>query len=200
MLTYYVTFSAALPGLTALCCLAYAPYGAMSDRRFGKHSGLYHLSKIVLGLTLASLLYLTIFFYGPLNFRPAVYHLNLKPFVWVTECYDAGPRVMAAQLLLNTAMFLPYGLLLPIAAHVLRKPLGTLGVVLLTTVSIETFQYFIGRSADVDDVIMNALGGALGYLLFALMNRSLRAEGWWREMLGSPISREELARRAAVKG
>lgn len=174
MLTYYVTFSSALPLLTALCCLAYAPYGAMSNSRFGEHSGLYHLSKIVLGLALASLLYLTVFFYGPLNFHPAVHHLNLKPFVWVTECYDAGPDVMAAQLLLNIAMFLPYGLLLPIAAHVLRKPLGTLTVVLLTTVSIETFQYFIGRSADVDDVIMNFVGGALGYLLFTWLNRRLR--------------------------
>ena len=60
-------------------------------------------------------MYLTVFFYGPLNFHPAVHHLNLKPFVWVTECYDAGPAVMAAQLLLNIAMFLPLGFLLPIA-------------------------------------------------------------------------------------
>lgn len=199
MLTYYVTFSSALPLLTALCCLAYAPYGAMSNRRFGEHSGLYHLSKIVLGLALASLLYLTVFFYGPLNFHPTVHHLNLKPFVWVTECYDAGPAVMAAQLLLNIAMFLPYGLLLPIAAHVLRKPVGTLTVVLLTTVSIETFQYFIGRSADVDDVIMNFLGGALGYLLFTWLNRRLRMEAWWRHMLGTPLRPEEKRERLAVK-
>ena len=106
---------------------------------------------------------------------------------------------MAAQLLLNIAMFLPYGLLLPIAAHVLRKPVGTLTVVLLTTVSIETFQYFIGRSADVDDVIMNFVGGALGYLLFTWLNRRLRREAWWRHMLGTPLRPEEKRERLAVK-
>ena len=106
---------------------------------------------------------------------------------------------MAAQLLLNIAMFLPYGLLLPIAAHVLRKPVGTLTVVLLTTVSIETFQYFIGRSADVDDVIMNFVGGALGYLLFTWLNRRLRMEAWWRHMLGTPLRPEEKREHLAVK-
>ena len=39
-------------------------------------------------------------------------------------------------------------------------------VVIATTTLIETMQYFIGRSADIDDVIMNTIGGLLGYLLF----------------------------------
>ena len=194
MLSYYLSYSALLPLLTAACILAYVPYGVYVTRLHGQRSGLYHLAKCLLGLCVASLLYLTIFFFYPnITFHPAVHHLNLHPFIWVTECYTAGPRVMAAQLLLNIAMFLPYGLMLPIAAHKLRTCSATAGVVLLTTVGIETVQYFIGRSADIDDVIMNFLGGLLGYLCFRLLDRTLRDADWWQKMLGLQGHSERLA-------
>ena len=200
MLRYCFAYSSLLPLLAAACILAYVPYGIYVTRLNGRRSGLYHLAKCLLGLCVASLLYLTIFFFYPkITFHPAQHHLNLHPFIWVTECYTAGPRVMAAQLLLNIAMFLPYGLLLPVAAHKLRRPVATACIVLMTTVGIETFQYFIGRSADVDDVIMNFVGGALGYLLFTCLNRSLRTEGWWRHMLGAPLRMEEQGSTVAVK-
>ncbi len=184
MLRYYFAYSTLLPLLAAACILAYVPYGIYVTRLNGRRSGLYHLAKCLLGLCVASLLYLTIFFFYPnITFHPAQYHLNLHPFIWVTECYTAGPRVMAAQLLLNIAMFLPYGLLLPVAAHKLRRPAATACIVLMTTVGIETFQYFIGRSADIDDVIMNFLGGLLGYGCYVLLNRYLSTEAWWQAML-----------------
>ena len=192
MLRYCFVYSSLLPLLAAVCILAYVPYGIYVTHLNGRRSGLYHLAKCLLGLCVASLLYLTIFFFYPnITFHPAQHHLNLHPFIWVTECYTAGPRVMAAQLLLNIAMFLPYGLLLPVAAHKLRTPAATACVVLLSTVGIETFQYFIGRSADIDDVIMNFLGGLLGYGCYVLLNRSLAEEGWWRSMLdGSTLESE----------
>ena len=192
MLRYCFVYSSLLPLLAAVCILAYVPYGIYVTHLNGRRSGLYHLAKCLLGLCVASLLYLTVFFFYPnITFHPAQHHLNLHPFIWVTECYTAGPRVMAAQLLLNIAMFLPYGLLLPVAAHKLRTPAATACVVLLSTVGIETFQYFIGRSADIDDVIMNFLGGLLGYGCYVLLNRSLAEEGWWRSMLdGSTLESE----------
>ena len=193
MLSYYFTYTSALPVLAAICILAYVPYGVYVTKLHGQRPGLYHLAKCLLGLCVASLLYLTVFFFYPnISFHPAQYHLNLVPFIWVTECYTAGPRIMAAQLLLNIAMFLPLGLLLPIAAHRLRSLPATALTVLLSTVSIETFQYFIGRSADVDDVIMNFLGGLLGYLCFCLLNRSLTTTPWWQETLGLTDSNERL--------
>ena len=193
MLRYYFAYSTLLPLLAAACILAYVPYGVYVTRLNGRRSGLYHLAKCLLGLCVASLLYLTIFFFYPnISFHPTQHHLNLVPFIWVTECYTAGPRIMAAQLLLNIAMFLPLGLLLPMAAHRLRSLPATALTVLLSTVSIETFQYFIGRSADVDDVIMNFLGGLLGYLCFCLLNRSLATTPWWQETLGLTDSNERL--------
>ena len=199
MLSYYFTYSSLLPALAAVCILAYVPYGVYVTRVNGPRSGLYHLAKCLLGLCAASLLYLTIFFFYPnITFHPAEHHLNLRPFIWVTECYTAGPRVMAAQLLLNIAMFLPYGLLLPVAAHKLRSLPATATVVLLTTMGIETVQYFIGRSADVDDVIMNFLGGVLGYGCFYLLNRSLADRVWWQKTMGLQGAGHPLAVRAGV--
>ena len=196
MLRYYFAYSTLLPLLAAACILAYVPYGVYVTRLNGRRSGLYHLAKCLLGLCVASLLYLTVFFFYPnISFHPARHHLNLVPFIWVTECYTAGPRIMAAQLLLNIAMFLPLGLLLPIAAHRLRSLPATALTVLLSTGSIETFQYFIGRSADVDDVIMNFLGGLLGYLCFRLLDRSLSATCWWQEALGLSEGQERLVYR-----
>ena len=34
---------------------------------------------------------------------------------------------------------------------------------------IEFLQLFLGRSVDVDDLILNTLGGLMGYLLFCLL-------------------------------
>lgn len=56
---------------------------------------------------------------------------------------------MIEQLLLNIAMFVPYGILLPIVSDKMEGFLKTAGVVFATTLSIEVVQYFIGRSADI---------------------------------------------------
>ncbi|WP_428829607.1 VanZ family protein [Paenibacillus riograndensis] len=40
--------------------------------------------------------------------------------------------------------------------------------------SIEFVQYFLGAAADIDDVILNLLGGILGYVLFAGGSRYLQ--------------------------
>ena len=96
-----------------------------------------------------------------------------------------GPRKMAEQLLMNVGMFVPNGLLLPLVFPCLRRFPKTALVVLATTVSVETFQFFIGRSADIDDVIMSLAGGLLGYAIFALLNRCLSKRPRWRRMLGN---------------
>ncbi|MDO5301344.1 MAG: VanZ family protein [Tissierellia bacterium] len=38
----------------------------------------------------------------------------------------------------------------------------------LLFLSVETLQYFIGRTADVDDLILNVLGVALGWITIRL--------------------------------
>ena len=96
MLRYYLAYSSLLPILAAVCILAYVPYGVYVTRLHGRRSGLYHLAKCALGLCIASLLYLTIFFFYPnITFHPARHHLNLHPFIWVTECSPSPPTSCA---------------------------------------------------------------------------------------------------------
>ncbi|WP_369436439.1 VanZ family protein [Lysinibacillus fusiformis] len=45
-------------------------------------------------------------------------------------------------------------------------------------------QYLTNRYADIDDVIVNNLGGMMGYILFLLSQKCFIAIDWWRKMIG----------------
>lgn len=173
MLLYYFLF--AFPPIALFSLILYTPYYFYCRKTRGKLGLPFHLVKYALIGCVLSLLYLTVLWYWPdITLFPEYRLLNLRPFVWVTEVYDMGVRKMLEQLAMNIVMFIPYGFLLPTAIRRLRAPWLTLSVVLLTTVFIETVQYCIGRSADIDDVIMNFLGGCLGYGLFSLCRKHFR--------------------------
>lgn len=121
---------------------------------------------------------------GGINFMPSYSFLNLVPFEWIRHPYEMGMERMASQLVLNILMFVPFGLLLPMVFPRLRACWKTLLAALGITVLIEVLQYFTGRSADIDDVIMNVLGAVVGYGLFALLNKVLQSRSRWRTMLG----------------
>ena len=172
----------AFPAIAVVSGLVYLPWGWFTHRR-EKGSLLFHLARYALVGCVLSLAYLTVFWHYPdISFWPEAYFLNLRPFAWAVEGYEMSTQNMVRQLLLNIAMFVPYGLLLPMAMKGLRSFLRTGAAVLGTTAAIETIQYFIGRSADVDDVMMNFLGGVLGYLLYVLLNRLLGSKSWWKTL------------------
>ena len=183
MLLFYVLV--VLPAVAAVTAVVYAPFAIHTRRRLGRKGVLYHLPRFALVGCVLSLVYLTLLWYFPdITFHPGYHLLNLHPFIWVTQCYEMGVRQMIRQLLLNIAMFIPLGFLLPVAVKKARRGWVTLLFVLLATVTIETLQYFMGRSADIDDVIMNALGGGIGYGVFRLVNRVFSGQAWWKQTLG----------------
>lgn len=77
-----------------------------------------------------------------------------------------GPWVMFLMVA-NIGIFLPVGVF---SALLWRKPRWwkSLAVGLGASTAIESIQYFIGRSADVDDVLLNNAGVLGGYGLFCL--------------------------------
>ena len=95
--------------------------------------------------------------------------LNLRPFIWLTEVYDMGFRPMIEQLILNIFMFIPLGILLPIVFKSLRSFWKTVICSLGITFFIEFIQYFIGRSSDIDDLILNTLGGMVGCAVYFIL-------------------------------
>lgn len=126
----------------------------------------------VLVAYVAGLLYLTLlipFSYGPGD------RLNLVPFKMMADDYRAGGSRFVVNFLGNIGVFGPIGLALPI---VLGPRFGAVRVTLIgmaLSLSIEVAQWISGyRVADVDDVILNTVGTALGYASFAIGRALLR--------------------------
>lgn len=77
-------------------------------------------------------------------------------------------------IVLNVALFVPLGLLLPLVARV-RSAGRVLVVALLVSLAIEVVQFGAvttvtsGRTADVDDLIANAVGALVGFGAFRLV-------------------------------
>jgi glycopeptide antibiotics resistance protein len=89
--------------------------------------------------------------------------LNLEPFATLTR-EGLSTRVFWLQAVGNVGLLLPFGLL----GVVWDKPLvRTLLYILIGSLVIEAVQYspFISRVADVDDVILNVVGGLVGWIL-----------------------------------
>lgn len=71
-------------------------------------------------------------------------------------------------------MFLPLGFIFPIAFKKARTFWKTTVSMMLFSFFIEFVQYFVGRSADIDDLMLNTLGGIFGYLIFYLFSKRFK--------------------------
>jgi glycopeptide antibiotics resistance protein len=81
-------------------------------------------------------------------------------------------RSEARQLFGNIALFTPIGFLLPFTLRSLRRVWPTLLVAAGLSVLVETSQALLpGHSTDVDDVVLNTAGAALGFLAFSVIMR-----------------------------
>lgn len=106
----------------------------------------------------------------PLLFDPAAvwpFRLNLVPFRQLFNY--ASKRGMLLNVIGNAAMFIPTGILLPILDRRLDSFWKVVGAGALMSLCIELLQLpFAVRSSDVDDLLLNTLGVALGYGIYAL--------------------------------
>jgi glycopeptide antibiotics resistance protein len=81
----------------------------------------------------------------------------------------------ARQLIGNVALFVPFGFLLPATEWTCRRLWVTLVVAAGLSVLMETLQALLpSHTTDVDDVILNTAGAALGFLAFRLIAWTLR--------------------------
>ena len=96
--------------------------------------------------------------------------INLIPFVNILD-YDSK-REAAINIIGNTCMFIPTGIILPI----LYPRLDRFWKVLLAgaglSLVIEMIQlFFPGSVSDIDDLILNTAGVAIGYGIYKLVHR-----------------------------
>ena len=94
---------------------------------------------------------------------------NFIPFKEIFR-YEFGSRLFIKNVLGNITLFLPFGLFTSYYLDIKKPPLVIL-LTLIASSSIEIVQMMIGRVFDVDDIILNLIGGLLGYYIFAVLRR-----------------------------
>lgn len=93
------------------------------------------------------------------------YHgINVTPFAEISR-YQFGSRLFNINVFGNILIFIPFGMF--IAAYInCKKVYPVFTVALLTSIVVEVVQLKIGRSFDIDDIILNVIGSIIGYLLY----------------------------------
>lgn len=107
------------------------------------------------------------------------YHYNLIPFLeikrFIVYREKLGMTAVLINLLGNVAAFLPFGYFLPSLSKKNRNFLYTTLLSFEFSLLIECIQLFLKvGSFDVDDMILNTLGGSLGYLCFLAMGALMK--------------------------
>lgn len=95
--------------------------------------------------------------------RPEV-NLNLIPIIGISNEWQSS--------LLNILLFVPLGMMLPILWKVFRKMLRTLLFGFTASLTIELLQMLTFRATDVNDLITNTVGTALGFICINAFHRN----------------------------
>lgn len=128
-----------------------------------------HKDKFVLHkelFMLAFLIYAMLLFYV-VTFQDVNYGTNnFIPFKEILR-YKVGSKVFMRNILGNILLFVPFGLFVSYIMKT-RKVSPILFISLITSGVIEYTQLKIGRTFDIDDIILNVVGGFIGYLIFII--------------------------------
>lgn len=89
---------------------------------------------------------------------------NFMPFREILR-YKIGSKYFLWNVIGNIMIFVPFGFIVSLIldSPKVNKPLI---ITFITSLTIELVQMFIGRSFDIDDIILNCIGGIVGWLLF----------------------------------
>lgn len=89
---------------------------------------------------------------------------NLIPFTEIMR-YKFGSKLFIMNVLGNIILFIPFGLI--VAEYIKPKSiLAPLFTSLIVSCTVEFVQLNIGRSFDIDDIILNIIGSIIGYLIY----------------------------------
>lgn len=133
------------------------------------------ISGVLFFLYLAALIYF-LFFADEYGRAPGTeMRYNLVPFTeirrFLTYREQLGLRAVFLNVYGNVLGFLPFGLILPLLHRHFRRLPRTVAVCFLFSCGVEVTQLLTRRgSCDIDDMILNTLGGLIGYLLFRICN------------------------------
>ncbi|MCL2254780.1 MAG: VanZ family protein [Lachnospiraceae bacterium] len=138
-------------------------------------------------ITNKALIFLIINAYFAILFRLTIFRSNISgvqivnfvPFLTINEYIQflfSGYRIFGfINIAGNIIMFLPFGYIVSMLFPKTRKLIKIIFLSFIFSVFIETTQYiFACGVADIDDVILNTFGGAVGYLSFVILAKFRR--------------------------
>lgn len=84
--------------------------------------------------------------------------------------YEFLSRLFIKNVMGNVLLFVPYGFF---SCYILktRKFYVPFILLIVASVTIETVQYYIGRVFDIDDIILNIVGGIIGYIIYVILDK-----------------------------
>lgn len=91
---------------------------------------------------------------------------------WIPFQVPGGDYLIMLYSLANAVIFIPFGILVPKVFRSINTIWKMFLVTLITSVCIEIIQYILACGyAEVEDVIMNVIGGAIGYLIIKAIGK-----------------------------
>ena len=110
---------------------------------------------------------------------PSGYKYNFIPFKSIADSINAGLRPALTSVLGNVILTMPFGFLITLLKGN-KKFLSVLLWVVAFSLAIELAQFVIGagigyryRNVDIDDLILNTIGGIIGYAIYKLTPKKL---------------------------
>ena len=92
---------------------------------------------------------------------------NFIPFKEITR-YELFSSYFIHNIVGNILLFVPFGYFVSTILKT-KKPFAIIIISIIASLTIEITQYLIGRTFDIDDIILNLFGCILGYLVFLLV-------------------------------
>ena len=100
------------------------------------------------------------------------YSNNFIPFKEILR-YDVSSTLFLRNVLGNIILFIPFGYIVTDIIYMVCKRtnifISTI-YVLFTSLAIEVIQFFIGRAFDIDDILLNFIGGLVGYIIYKVIH------------------------------
>lgn len=175
-----------LPVVLLLSFVLYLPVYLTKKKELGKRPFIRHLANYAFIAIVLTIIYVTL---GTnINISSERHFPNLIPFVNFKSSYEINVSETLKQLQINFNMLIPLGFILPVVFISLRKWWKTIICIVGFIVCTEALQYFVGRFADIDDLIINTFGGYIGYNIFALLNKYLHDKVFWEKLTNAATS------------
>lgn len=95
--------------------------------------------------------------------------INYIPFTEIFR-YKIGSKLFVLNVAGNIILFIPFGYFITNYLKT-NKHFPIFLLTLITSLGIELVQLYIGRSFDVDDIILNCIGGIIGFAINKVMHK-----------------------------